>query len=297
MSDDFRCGTVALIGRPNVGKSTLVNALVGSKVSIVSPRPQTTRHRLLGIATFPAGQILLLDTPGIHRAQADALHRAMHRAARQSLDEVDALLFIVEAGKFTPEDQDAWNVLRHVSVPIVMVVNKIDRVKEKAELLSYIARVSEICTCTAVHFVSAITGNGLDSLVSDVLRLLPVSPPQHDNDAITDRSMRFLAAELVREQLLRYLADELPYASAVEIENFASSPGLLRIHAVIWVEREGQKPIVIGKQGARLKCISSKARLQMEYVFGEKVFLKTWVRVRAGWTDSSHALKVLGYHE
>jgi GTPase len=308
-SPSHRSGSVAVIGRPNVGKSTLTNALVGAKVSITSNRPQTTRHRLLGIATFaagkdrPAGQIVLVDTPGLHKQQgkfsASAMSRVMNRAARGALEEVDAALMVVEAGRWDEEDTLAYNVLRDAGIPVVLVVNKVDRIKEKAAMLPFLAEVGQGREFAAVHPVSALKRNGLEALVKDVLALLPEQPPMFGEDEITDRSERFLAAELVREQLMRQLGAELPYATTVEIENFTTEESpkgeLARIGAVIWVERESQKAIVIGKGGARLKDIGSKARQQMEHLFGRKVFLETWVRVREGWSDDETALKAFGY--
>ncbi|MCH2091194.1 MAG: GTPase Era [Pseudoxanthomonas sp.] len=308
-SPSHRSGSVAVIGRPNVGKSTLTNALVGAKVSITSNRPQTTRHRLLGIATFaagkgrPAGQIVLVDTPGLHKQQgkfsASAMSRVMNRAARGALEEVDAALMVVEAGRWDEEDTLAYNVLRDAGIPVVLVVNKVDRLKDKAALLPFLAQVGQEREFAAVHPVSALKRNGLEALVKDVLGLLPEAPPAFGEDEITDRSERFLAAELVREQLMRQLGAELPYATTVEIEHFTTEDSpkgeLARIGAVIWVERESQKAIVIGKGGARLKDIGSKARQQMEHLFGRKVFLETWVRVREGWSDDETALKAFGY--
>ncbi len=294
-----RCGSVAVVGRPNVGKSTLVNALVGAKVSIVSNRPQTTRHRLLGIATVEGGQMLLVDTPGLHRQEgrfkASAMSRVMNRTARGAVEDVDAAVLVVEAGRWDEEDTLAFNVLSDAGIPVVLVVNKVDRLKDKSALLPFLAQVSQDRQFAAVHPVSALKRKGLEALVSDVLSHLPEAPPAYDEDEITDRSQRFLAGELVREQLMRQLGDELPYATTVEIERFAEDGALLRIGAVIWVEREGQKPIVIGKAGARLRDIGSKARQQMERLFGRKVFLETWVRVREGWSDDEAALKAFGY--
>lgn len=308
-SSPYRSGSVAVIGRPNVGKSTLTNALVGAKVSITSNRPQTTRHRLLGIATFPAtkerpaGQIVLVDTPGLHKQQgkfsASAMSRVMNRAARGALEEVDAALMVVEAGRWDDEDTLAYKVLRDAGIPVVLVVNKVDRIKEKAAMLPFLSEVAQDREFAAVHPVSALKRNGLEALVKDVLALLPEQPPMFGEDEITDRSERFLAAELVREQLMRQLGAELPYATTVEIERFTTEDSpkgeLARIGAVIWVERESQKAIVIGKGGARLKEIGSKSRQQMEHLFGRKVFLETWVRVREGWSDDETALKAFGY--
>ena len=295
----YRSGSVAVIGRPNVGKSTLTNALVGAKVSIVSNRPQTTRHRLLGIASFPQGQIVLVDTPGLHREQgkfkASAMSRVMNRAARGSLEDVDAAVLVIEAGRWDEEDTLAYNVLSDAGIPVVLIVNKVDRLKDKSALLPFLAEVSQGRSFAAVHPVSALKRKGLESLVKDLLALLPEQPPMFGEDEITDRSQRFLAGELVREQLMRQLGEELPYATTVEIERFAEDGALLRIGAVIWVEREGQKAIVIGKGGTRLKEIGAKARQQMERLFGAKVFLETWVRVREGWSDDEAALKAFGY--
>ena len=295
----YRSGSVAVIGRPNVGKSTLTNALVGAKVSIVSNRPQTTRHRLLGIASFPQGQIVLVDTPGLHREQgkfkASAMSRVMNRAARGSLEDVDAAVLVIEAGRWDEEDTLAYNVLSDAGIPVVLIINKVERLKDKSALLPFLAEVSQGRSFAAVHPVSALKRKGLESLVKDLLALLPEQPPMFGEDEITDRSQRFLAGELVREQLMRQLGEELPYATTVEIERFAEDGALLRIGAVIWVEREGQKAIVIGKGGTRLKEIGAKARQQMERLFGAKVFLETWVRVREGWSDDEAALKAFGY--
>ena len=299
IQDSHRCGSVAVIGRPNVGKSTLVNAMVGAKVSIVSNRPQTTRHRLLGIATVEGGQLLLVDTPGLHRGEgrfkASAMSRVMNRAARGAVEDVDAALMVVEAGRWDEEDTLVFNVLRDGGIPVVLAVNKVDRLKDKSALLPFLAQVSAGRDFAAIHPVSALKRKGLEALVGDLLKLVPEAPPVYAEDEITDRSQRFLAGELVREQLMRQLGDELPYATTVEIERFAEDGELLRIGAVVWVEREGQKPIVIGKGGTRLREIGSKARQHMERLFGRKVFLETWVRVREGWSDDEAALKAFGY--
>ena len=297
-----RAGHVAVLGRPNVGKSTLVNALVGAKVSIVSSRPQTTRHRLLGIATFPEGQLLLVDTPGIHREQKRAMNRLMNRAARGALEGVDVALLVVRAGQWDDEDTLAYDALRNAGVPVILVVNQVDRITDKTQLLPYLARVSEGRDFAGVHPISALKRKGLEALVKDVLSRLPEQPPLYAEDEITDKSQRFLAGELVREQLMRQLGEELPYATTVEIERFVEEPSpkggvMLRIGAVIWVEREGQKLIVIGKGGERLREIGTKSRLQMERLFGNKVFLETWVRVREGWSDDEAALRAFGYHD
>ena len=301
MDTPHRSGHVAVIGRPNVGKSTLTNALVGAKVSIVSPRPQTTRHRLLGIATFEQGQILLVDTPGLHRDQgkstATAMHRWMNRAARGALEGVDVALLVVRAGQWDEADAFAYQALHQAKVAVVLVVYQVDRLKDKTALLPYLAQVSEGREFAAVHPISALKRKGLEPLVKDVLAMLPEQPPLYAEDEITDKSQRFLAGELVREQLMRQLGEELPYATTVEIERFVVDGALLRIGAVIWVERDGQKAIVIGKGGERLREIGARARQQMEQLFGAKVFLETWVRVREGWSDDEAALRAFGYHD
>jgi GTPase len=293
----FRTGTVAVLGRPNVGKSTLVNALVGSKVSIVSPRPQTTRHRLLGIATFADGQLLLVDTPGIHGAQKRAMNRMMNRAARGAVEGVDAALLVIEAGRWTDDDDLAYQALRASGVPCVLAINKVDLVPDKGKLLPFIAQVTEHRQFAAVHPVSAGKRKGLEALVRTLLAHVPEGDAEYPEDEITDRSERFLAGELVREQLMLRLGEELPYSTTVEIEKFEEDGEMLRIAAVVWVEREGQKPIVIGKGGERMKAISTGARIGMEKLFGRKVFLETWCKVREGWSDDEAALRRFGYSE
>jgi GTP-binding protein Era len=290
-----RAGTIAVLGRPNVGKSTLVNAMVGAKVSIVSPRPQTTRHRMLGIATFPDGQLLLVDTPGIHGKQARAMNRMMNRAARGAVEGVDAAMLVIEAGRWTDDDALAYKALHEAGVPCILVINKVDKVTDKGALLPFIAQVTAGREFSAVYPMSALKKRGLDGLVKTLLEHVPEAPPSYDEDEITDRSERFLAGELVREQLMLRLGDELPYSATVEIEKFELDGEMLRIAAVIWVEREGQKPIVIGKGGERMKAISTSARHGMENLFGRKVFLETWCRVREGWSDDEAALRRFGY--
>lgn len=296
-----RAGHVAVLGRPNVGKSTLINALVGSKVSIVSPRPQTTRHRLLGIATFPEGQLLLVDTPGLHRDQgkstASAMHKMMNRAARGAVEGVDVALLVVRAGQWSEEDSFAYDAMKDAGIPVVLVVNQVDRYPDKSVLLPYLQTASEGREFASVHPVSALKRKGLEALVKAVLTHLPEQPALYAEDEITDKSQRFLAGELVREQLMRQLGAELPYATTVEIESFVVDGAMLRIGAVIFVERESQKAIVIGKGGTRLREIGTKSRIQMERMFDSKVFLETWVRVREGWSDDEAALKAFGYTE
>jgi GTP-binding protein Era len=297
VAESFRAGTVAVIGRPNTGKSTLVNKLVGTKVNIVSPKAQTTRHRLLGIATFPDGQLLLVDTPGIHGRQGKAMNRYMNRTARGAVEGVDAVVLVVEAGRWQDDDALAYAAIKDAGVPVVLVINKVDKFAEKGKLLPFIATVSEGRDFAAVHPLSALKGKGTDALVRTLVGLMPESEPMYGEDEITDRSERFLAGELVREQLMLRLGEELPYSTTVEIEKFEEDGNLLRIAAVIWVEREGQKPIVIGKGGERLKAISTGARVGMEKLFDRKVFLETWCNVREGWSDDEAALRRFGYSD
>ena len=296
-ADPYRAGTIAVVGRPNVGKSTLINSLVGAKVSIVSPRPQTTRHRLLGIATFPEGQLMLVDTPGIHGNQKRAMNRYMNRAARGAVSDVDAAILMIEAGRWVDDDSLAYSALKESGVPCVLVINKVDKIPDKTKLFPFIAEVTTGREFASVHLISAMKRKGTEVLVKDLIAMVPESAPHYPEDEITDKSQRFLAAELVREQLMLRLGDELPYSATVEIEKFEEDGALLRIAAVIWLERESQKPIVIGKGGERMKAISTGARLGMERLFDRKVFLETWCRVREGWSDDEAALSRFGYSE
>jgi len=297
MTEPYRAGYVAVVGRPNVGKSTLVNALVGVKISIVSAKPQTTRHRMLGIASSDAGQLVLVDTPGIHREQGNAMSRHLNRAARGALPDVNAALLVIEAGRWHAEDSLAYEALVRSGVPCVLAINKIDRIKDKTTLLPFIAEHTHGRDFAAVHPISALQAKGLDALRATLLRLMPESAPVFDEDEITDKSQRFLAAELIREQLMQRLGEEVPYSATVEVERFEEDGALLRIAVVVWVAREGQKPIVIGKGGERLKAIGRSAREGMERLFGRKVFLEIWCKVREDWADDEAALRRFGYSE
>ena len=292
---NYRAGLVAVLGRPNVGKSTLVNALVGAKVSIVSPRAQTTRHRLLGIASFPAGQIMLVDTPGLHQQESRAINRYLNRAARGALEGVHAAIHMVEACRWVGDDDLAQRVLVDANVPHVLVINKIDQIKDRQALLPFIAEHAQGNGYAAVVMLSALKRKGMQQLVDELLALLPESEPHYGEDEVTDRSERFLAAELIREQLMLRLGEEVPYSATVAIESFQEDGKLLRIAAVIWVEREGQKAIVVGKGGESAKQIGRAARENMERLFGRKVFLELWCRVREGWADDANALLQFGY--
>lgn len=292
----FRSGRVALVGRPNVGKSTLLNALLGTHLSIVSPKPQTTRHRILGVSTTEEGQIVFVDTPGLHRGAKHALNRSLNRAVHAALVEVDLVAHVIEAGRWTDEDEAVYAALASERLPRVLVINKVDKLRDKGRLLPFVAQLAERHPYDAVLYVSAQRGQGLDVLRGQLLERLPVGPAHFGEDELTDRSERFLAAEMVREQLMLRLGEELPYATTVEIEQFRErEDGLAEIHAVIWVERDGQRAIVIGQGGAMLKQVGASARRAMEKLFGRRVFLKTWVKVRAGWSDNEAELRRLGY--
>jgi GTP-binding protein Era len=295
--DDFRCGYVALVGRPNVGKSTLMNRILGQKLSIVTAKPQTTRQRIAGIKTTAQGQVIYIDTPGIHLAARRALNRYMNRIAQASFQDVDLILFLVEAGRWTKQDEHVARTLARVDVPVVLVVNKIDLVADKARLLRFVAEEVGADRFREVLMVAARTGDGVVDLERAVLRFLPFSKPYYDEDQFTDRSERFLAAELIREQLMQRLHQELPYALTVEIEEFKRTGSVLRIGAIIWIEREGQKQIVIGKGGSVLKQVGTAARLELQQLFGEPVFVRLWVKVSRDWSDSERALRQFGYED
>ncbi len=290
-----RAGLVALIGRPNVGKSTLLNALVGEKVSIVTPKPQTTRHRIVGLLTEGDAQIAFVDTPGIHAGAKRALNRLMNKTAVAALEGVDLCLLLVEAGRWTDEDELVLQRARAAGVPLALVVNKIDRIKSRDQLLPYLQGASRRHAFAFVVPLSASRRENLAALLDEVRRRLPEAPFLYDAEQLTDRSQRFLVAELVREKLMRVLQQELPYALTVEIEEYREDNGLLRIGAVIWVEREGHKAIVIGAKGALLKKIGSQVRIELEKRLGQKVFLQLWVKVKEGWADDERALRSLGY--
>ncbi len=294
---EFRCGFVALVGRPNVGKSTIMNRMIGQKISITSRRPQTTRHRILGIKTDEDAQILFVDTPGLHEKQPRAMNRYLNRAAADSLRDVDVVVFVVEGTRWHPDDEWVLEKLRRVDCPVVVAINKTDRVEDKASLLPFMQQLAERAPFAAIVPVCARRGEHLDELEQAIREHLPLSEPFYPEDQVTDRSERFLAAELVREKLFRKLGDEIPYGLTVEIESFKEEEKLLTIHALIWVEKSSQKPIVIGRKGALLKAVGQEARQDMEKAFGEKVFLQLWVKVKEGWADDDRALRSLGYQD
>jgi len=290
----FRTGTVAIVGRPNVGKSTLLNRLVGAHVAITSRKPQTTRHRLLGIHTDERSQVLFVDTPGFQTQHANALNRTMNRTVGQVAKEVDAILFVVDAHGWDERD-DPVLALLPPKVPVVLALNKVDKVRDKAAVAATLIAASKKRDFAALVPVSAAKGTQLGALLGEIVKLLPEAPPIHPPDEITDRPERFLAAELVRERIFRLLGDELPYSIAVDVEKFEQEGNLRRIAAAIYVDKPSHKAIVIGEKGATLKRIGTEARHAMEALFGSKVFLETHVRVKSGWADNEAALKLLGY--
>jgi len=297
MSSEGYCGYVAIIGRPNVGKSTLLNHLLGQKLSITSRKPQTTRHRLLGIKTEGNTQIIYVDTPGLHQRKHNAMNRYLNRAATNSLVGVDVIVWLVEALQWTGEDSYVLEALAQSAVPVILGVNKIDKLSDKKALLPYLQEVAIKRDFVEVFPISAQNGQNLVELEAKITHLLPINTFLFPEDQFTDRTERFLAAEIIREKLVRRLGAELPYRLTVQIEHFSSETNLTHISAIIWVERKGQKPIVIGKKGQMLKAIGEEARKEMEMMVGCKVFLQLWVKVKQGWCDDERALRQLGYSE
>jgi len=296
-SDDtgFRCGFAAIVGRPNVGKSTLLNALLKRKISIVSPKPQTTRHRILGILTNREAQIVFVDTPGLHAGGGRAMNRHMNRAAINSLNDADVNLFVLEALRWTDDDQRVLDQLVERGRPIIAVVNKVDKVFPKERLLPFLDELSRRAHFAELVPLSGLKGSGLDQLPAVIARYLPESPPHFPPEQVTDRSDQFLASEIVREKLTWRLRQELPYGLTVGIERFEEEDGRLMINAVIWVERPGQKAIVIGQGGEQLKEVGRAARLEMNELFKRPVHLELWVKVKENWSDNENALRQLGY--
>lgn len=293
--ENFRCGYIALIGRPNVGKSTLMNFILGQKISITSHRPQTTRHRIVGIKTTDDAQFVYVDTPGIHDNEKKAMNRYMNRTAGASFKDVDVIVLLVDAMRWTNEDELVIKRLQHVKTPVVLAVNKVDLVKKKEDLLPYIERIKNKYEFKDIIPVSAMKGDNIEGFEKTILSFLPTSEAFYDEDQITDRSSRFLAAEIIREKLTRNLTQELPYNLTVEIEKFSFDGKILDIAAVIWVERDNQKAIIIGKGGQKLKDMGTKSRIDMEKLFDKKIFLQLWVKVKSGWSDDERALNSLGY--
>ena len=289
----FHCGFVAIVGRPNVGKSTLMNHLIGQKISITSKKSQTTRHRVTGIHTEDAAQFVFVDTPGFQTYHKGALNEALNKSVKDSLGSVDCVLFLLEAMRFTAADKEVMALLPK-KTPVILVVNKLDKAKDKLTLQAFIDEVTAEFEFAGVEVVSAKHGQRLAELLDQVRPHLPESMPLYPEDMVTDKNERFLAAEIVREKLFRYLGEELPYEMNVEVEMFEMDGALRRIHIAVLVDKEHQKPIVIGKGGEKLKKISTEARLDMEKLFDGKVFLQVWVKVKSGWADDVRFLREFG---
>ena len=290
-----RCGFIALLGRPNVGKSTLMNHLLGQKLSITSRKPQTTRHQVLGIHTLDKDQMIFVDTPGIHTEEPRALNRHMNREATTALRDVDVVVFVVERDLWNEGDAHVLEKLSHLECPVILVINKVDRMADPDQLLPHIQWLSEQYPFTEIVPVSALRSRNLDRLEQTIRGYLPEGSHHFESDELTNRSSRFLASELIREKITRQLGAELPYTMAVEIEAFEQEGRVLHINGLILVETKGQKKIVIGEQGARLRQIGKEAREDMEALFDQKVMLRLWVKVRKGWADDERALRSLGY--
>jgi len=295
-SSEKHCGLVAIVGRPNVGKSTLLNSLLGQKISITSRKPQTTRHRILGILTEGDQQAILLDTPGLHVEEKRAINRLMNRAASSSIAEVEMVMFLVEGTHWTKDDELVLQKIKNANVACVLVINKIDNVQDKEELLPHLQKLGAMYDFKQIIPISASKGDNVDKIRQLCFDSLPESDFWFPEDYVTDRSSRFMASEIIREKLMRFTGDELPYSTTVEIEQFKQDEkGILHINALILIERKSQKRMVIGNKGERLKTIGQEARRDMEEMFGQKVFLETWVKVKSGWADDERALRSLGY--
>lgn len=288
-----RCGFIAIVGRPNVGKSTLLNYLLEQKISITSRKPQTTRHRVTGIRTEADTQYIFVDTPGLHKADHKALNRAMNATVLEVLKDVDVVLFMVDRLTFNDEDQMVLDALAPIKKPVLLLINKIDQLKQRERLLPHIDRLSKKRDFAEIIPMTVLGGHNLDTVLQVIKPHLPESPFLFPEDQVTDRSSRFLAAELIREKITRQLGDELPYEAMVEIERFDMNERTVHIHGLILVEKPGQKQIIIGKDGERLKSIGKAARLDMEAAFDRKVMLNLWVKVKSGWADDERALQSL----
>ncbi|ACE82771.1 GTPase Era [Cellvibrio japonicus] len=292
-----RCGYVAIVGRPNVGKSTLLNHLLGQKISITSRKPQTTRNAVVGIKTEGDVQIIFVDTPGLHLGQQKAINRYMNRAASTAMKDVDVVVFVVDRFIWNEEDDAVAQRLSQVKSPIILAVNKVDQIEDKDSLLPHLQALSEKLNVAEIVPISALRNANLERLEALIVERLPEGVHMYPEDQITDRSSRFMAAEIVREKITRQLGDELPYEMAVEIEEFKQEGSLLNISALILVEKPGQKKILIGDKGERIKLIGTQARLDMEKLFEMKIMLKLWVKIKSGWSDDERALRSLGYND
>jgi GTP-binding protein Era len=293
----MRCGYVAIVGRPNVGKSTLLNHILGQKISITSRKPQTTRHQVLGIKTEGGHQIIFVDTPGLHKVETRAINRYMNRAASSAIADVDVIVFVVDRTAWTDEDEMVLQRVVSAGVPTILAVNKVDLLEDKRRMLPHLQDLEKKGDFAAIMPLSALQQHNVAELETEILKYLPRARHFFPEDQITDRSQRFLAAEIVREKIMRQLGDELPYAATVEIEEFKAEGGVLHISAVIFVERKGQKKILIGQGGARLRAIGTDARRDMEPLFDSKIMLRLWIKVKSGWSDDERALRSLGYDD
>ncbi len=293
----FHCGYVAIVGRPNVGKSTLLNRTMGQKLSITTRKPQTTRHSILGVKSTDQAQILYIDTPGLHVGASKAMNRYMNQTALSTLNDVDVIAWLVNPGVWTEDEQLILQRMSSIKTPVVLVINKIDEMANKNQLLPEIESLSSKREFAAIVPLSAKKDINIEEFEKTITQYLPESEALFPEDQLTDRSARFLASEIVREKIMRRVGDEVPYSMTVEIEQFAEDKGTTHIHALIWVEREGQKAIVVGQGGCVLKEVGRAARQDMEALFGCKVFLKLWVKVKRGWSDDLRALHSLGYKD
>lgn len=289
------CGYIALVGRPNVGKSTLLNHMVQQKLSITSKKPQTTRHSILGIRTEDAYQFVYVDTPGIHQGNKKAMNRMMNKTAIRVLGDVDVVAFVVDGTHWNEEDEYVLGLIKQSKVPCILVVNKVDKIVDKAQLLPWIEQISQRHDFAAIIPVSAKTGVQVDELQEKFVGYLPEGPHLFPDDQLTDRPIKFLCAELLREKIFRFCGQELPYAVTVDIESFKDEGNLVRIHALILVEKENHKRMVIGDKGQKLKEMATSARMDMEKLLDKKVFLQCWCKVKSGWADDDRILKQLGY--
>jgi GTP-binding protein Era len=291
------CGYVAIVGRPNVGKSTLLNHLLGQKISITSRKPQTTRHQVLGIKTTERYQMIFVDTPGLHRDEPKAINRYMNKAASAAIRDVDLIVFVVDRTAFTDEDKMVLEQIGQSGLPTLLVVNKVDLLEDKTKLLPHLQTLADMHDFKAILPLSALRNHNVPELEQEILKFLPESAYFFPEEQLTNRSQRFLAAEIVREKIMRQLGEELPYSVTVEIEEFALDNAVLHISALIFVERKGQKKILVGEGGARLRAIGTDARRDMELLFDSKVMLRLWVKVKSGWSDDERALRSLGYDD
>ncbi|MEG3695461.1 GTPase Era [Vibrio coralliirubri] len=297
LPENQHCGFIAIVGRPNVGKSTLLNHILGQKISITSRKPQTTRHRIMGVETEGDYQAIFVDTPGLHIEEKRAINRLMNRAANSSLSDVNLVFFLVDGTHWTDDDEMVLNKLKKTDFPVVLCINKVDNVQDRTNVMQHMMEVSKKMEFIDVVPISAKQGKNIDVLRKHVREHLPKATHHFPEEYVTDRSQRFMASEIIREKLMRFTGDELPYSVTVEIERFDYNPDNdgFHINALILVERTGQKKMVIGKAGEKIKTIGREARIDMEELFGRKVYLETWVKVKSGWADDERALRSLGY--